>query len=121
MTDNILGGLGEFFRQNSCDVHYFLENTIPYIRAKRHRAKGHVECQVIDGKLRMLFQRGNNNFLKNWDKMGKPRGVPAAHPTLPNHGTEIIDLINPNSLEQALAYINKHLIPRVRVKGWPKS
>ncbi len=112
MTDSILGGIGEFFTQNGCYVHHFLEDPTPHIKIRRHKTKSFVECQIVDGKLRMLFQRGDPNYLKAWDKMGKPSGISAARPRLPV-GSQTIDLSHPDSLDHALRYVKKTLFPAV--------
>lgn len=111
MTDSVLGGLGQFFTENGCYVHHFLDDETPHIKVRRHKTKGFVECQLRHGQLRMLYQRGDHNHRKSWDKMGKPAGISPHRPALPLGTSKVIDLSHPDSLNQALRYVKQHLFP----------
>jgi hypothetical protein len=110
--DNLLAGVGEYLNERGYYVLFFLQDPVPHIKVKRRSKKGLVECQMVDGKLRLKYQNGDYNYRKNWDAMGKPAGISPNRPILPA-SCRSFNLSEPNSLGLILNQVKKHLDPPV--------
>ncbi len=108
--NEILSGISEYFHEKGCYIHHFLEDITPHIKIRAHGTRGFVEGQIVNGKLRLMYQPKDYQPASLYKKIS---GVKVGRFTLATgYGAREYDLSDPDSLNRAFQYVRKHLFPK---------